>query len=248
MLRIENIEGVIWDMDGVLHPYRPFAQSLEHYNMAAVRAFNIVAGCDYGIYPCVALGIARQSFEDYGLSTKQFTDDFQLDPVEMHLEFHRQMELERLISSHLDLADAFERMSHLKHVILSQGSREWVERCIETNGLRKYFNDASIVAFEDGIELDVNGKPVLAKKSQSELPHRLAIEASGLKPQNLVLVEDMAKNLIIARDKFGMQTVFVEESGLEPEWLNLPSHCGHEPDLHVKTTMEFVKHLARVPA
>lgn len=247
MLRIENIEGVIWDMDGVLHPYHPFAQSLEHYAMAAVRAFNVVASRDYGIYPCVALGIARQSFEDHGLSTKQFTDDYGLDPLEMHLEFHRQMELDKLVHRHDDLPAAFERMSHLKHVILSQGSREWVERCIETNGLRKFFNDASIVAFEDGLEKDENDKVVLAKKSLSELPHRLAIKASGLHPEKLVLVEDMAKNLIIARN-MGMQTVFVEESGIEPEWRNLPSHCGHEPDLHVQTTMDFINRLTRVPA
>ena len=232
MLSLEKIEGVIWDMDGVIHPYKPFSQSLAHFNEAAVEAL-------YALLPenppwrCVALGAANQSFLDWGLSTKQFVDDYNLDPIEMHLEFHRQMKHENLVSQHIEMVKSFEKLSHLKHVILSQGSRDWADTCLAANGLSGFFNQASIICFED---------VALAKKSQSLAPFLRAIEASGLKPENLVMIEDMAKNLKLAKE-LGMQTVFVEENGLEPEWYNLPSPEDRHVDLHVQKTSDFVEML-----
>lgn len=241
MLCLEKIEGVIWDMDGVLHPYLPFAQSLPHWNRAAVRAFNKVAGIagiEHNLTAEEAEIEANISFRDKGLSTKFFTQTYKLCPEQMHLEFHRETALQDVISSHAELPALFDRMGHLKHIILSQGSREWIERCLDANGLSKYFGDA-ILGFEDvGME----------KKSESPRPFKAAIDLSGIAPSRLVIPEDMKRNLKIAKQHFGMQTVFVAESGLEPEWVILPTLEDDYIDLSVQHTTDFVNHLLKTPA
>jgi len=241
MLRLEKIEGVIWDWDGVLHPYIPFAQSLAHWNRAAVRAFNKVAalnGITHDIDEEKAIAMANLSFREKGLSTAVFTEMFFLDPREIHIEFHRHTVLDDVVGHHDGLAEELKNLSRLNHVILSQGSHEWVERSIERGGYADIFRNATIISFE---------KAQMQKKSQSRLPFELAIAASGLPAERQVIPEDMKKNLVIAK-QLGLQTAFIAESGLEPEWVMHPTPDDKFVDQSFDHTRDFVRLLARVPA
>ena len=241
MLRTEKIEGVIWDWDGVMHPYIPFAKSLTHWNGAAVRAFNTVAAANnicHDLDHDTCLALARTSFHERGLSTAVFTEKFNLNPHDVHIEFHRETRMEDVVGRHEGLADELERLSHLKHVILSQGSEEWIHRAIEFGGYSKLFQDVTIISFE---------KCGLRKKSASEVPFALAIEASGLPADRLVIPEDMKKNLVIAK-QMGLQTAFIAQSGLEPEWVARPTADDAFVDQAFEHTVDFVRALAHIPA
>lgn len=238
MLSLEKIEGVVWDMDGVLHSYIPFAQSLPHWNGAAVRAFNTVAaasGLEHGLSFDELHLMAAQSFQDHGASVAVFSRNYGMCERKMHIEFHREAEMEKLILAHDTLPDLFKQTSHLKHVVLTHGSTDWAERCLVKNGLRDYFN--AVISFED---VD------MIKKSDSEIPVLRAIGQLDLPAENLVMAEDTKKNLIIPK-RLGMQTVFIEESGLEPQWIRKPTAEDHYVDLSVPTAPDFLKLLASVP-
>lgn len=239
MLSIEKIDGVIWDMDGVLHSYIPFAQSLPHWNGAAVRAFNTVAaasGLNHGLSFEQLHRMAAQSFQDHGASVAVFSRDYGMCQRKMHIEFHREAEMEKLINAHDLLPDLFSRSSHLQHIVLTHGSSDWAQRCLEKHGLRDYFN--AVISFED---VDMR------KKSECEIPFLTAIEYSGLSADRLAMVEDTKKNLIIPK-RLGMQTVFIEESGLEPQWIKKPTPEDKYIDLSVATAPDFLKLLASVPS
>lgn len=239
MLSIEKIEGVIWDMDGVLHPYIPFEQALPFWDRAASRAFNkaaTAAGIRHDLTEDQIYRMASQSFKNLGHSTAVFTRDYPISELQMHLEFHRETILEEVISAHADLPAYLESTSHLKHIILTHGSEEWAERCLSKNGIRHYFNN--VVSFE---------RVDMQKKSDSEVPVRKAIELIGLPADKLAMVEDTKKNLIIPK-RLGIQTVFVEENGLESEWIKMPTSEDEYVDASVKTATDFLKQLAAVPA
>lgn len=237
MLSIEKIEGVIWDMDGVLHSYLPFSQSLDHWNGAAARAFNKVAtsfGILHNLTDEQLHEMAVTSFKTLGLSTAIFSREYGISEQDMHLEFHREAVMEYLIASHATLPDHLEQTSHLRHIVLTHGSQEWAERCLGKHGLRDFFQE--VISFE---------QVGMHKKSDSERPFMHAMEKAGLSANQLVMVEDTKKNLIIPK-KMGMQTVFIEESGLEPEWVKLPTAEDLYVDHRSKNAMELLVQLTPV--
>lgn len=239
MLRVEKIEALVWDMDGCLHSYIPFAQSLHHWNGAAVRAFNKVsmaAGILHNLSEEEIQKMAVDSFKTLGASTAVFSRDYNICERDMHLEFHREAVLEELIQSHAELPELFTRASHLKHIVLTHGSEEWAERCLEKSGIRDCF--AEVISFE---HVDMQ------KKSDSMIPFEKALSCAGLPADRVVMIEDTKKNLIIPK-KMGMQTVFIEENGLEPEWIKMPTADDVYVDHSVRNAADLLKHLTAVPA
>ncbi len=239
MLRIENIKGIIWDLDGVLHAYRPFEEALSFWDAAAVRAFNKVAaknGIDHGLSPMEAQVIANNGFKRNGFSISEFIDIYNLDPVEMLVAFHNETDIEHVMKSHDDLPEALRALSEAKpdivHVINTHGPYTWAERTIEKD-LRIALGNPSIISLERGN---------MEKKSATSRTFYMAANAAGLPPESLVMVEDTVKNLAIPKRE-GAQTVFIEESGLAPNCITYPYPEDTFVDASFKNATLFVQAL-----
>ncbi|PHZ86634.1 pyrimidine 5'-nucleotidase [Paremcibacter congregatus] len=105
---------------------------------------------------------------------------------------------------------------HGRMIIYTNGSVPYAERVLEHIGLSNMFDD--IFAIENA---DYLPKPAAAS-------YQKMIETTGVAPQDAVMVEDMAQNLIPA-SRMGMKTVWLPTA---EEW----SARGHEAD-HIDYTV-----------
>lgn len=238
IMSLDKIEAVILDWDGVCEFYKPFSQSLDHYDRAAVRAFNTVARVK-GITCAVDfednVKLANQSFYNAGLSTKYFTDTYELSALDMHMEFHREIPREHTMSPVPGLREAILKLPHIKFVIVSQGSRSWVTTGVDQAGLSDIIGKDAILGFEDyGQE----------KKSLTDRGIRAGLDITGTCPTRTAMAEDMKKNLRIPAS-LGLRTAFIAQSGLEPQWIDLPKPEDDFVHHSFPTILPFLKSLER---
>lgn len=189
----QNIKGIIWDLDGTIYENTPAMQD------AWLQGFYQTAH-HYG------LGLTREEadqktwdgFRRYGHAVRAYSIEHGIDENEF---------CERLLSF-VDVTlvpQCQETRAHFNHhkektmAILTSAHKKWAHPVLRHIGLDHLFPEDRVVAYDD-----TSGE----LKSHSEKPFRMAAATLHLPPTDLIMVEDTAANLVIAKD-LGMRTVLV---------------------------------------
>ncbi|MCI5060126.1 MAG: HAD family hydrolase [Alphaproteobacteria bacterium] len=187
-----QIKGVIWDLDNTL--YRFSGEFRQSCNVAAAKA-ALEAGLDLPFE--AALHLAERSESEHGMSMHAYITDHGLSVADLHIPFHRHID-ESIIRPFTALPVLLEDLS-LPQVILTNASRCWAERALQHIGLRHLFPDAHIIPIED-----VGFEP----KAATEKGFQKALEILGFSASNVVMVDDLDRNLEMAY-QVGLRTVYM---------------------------------------
>lgn len=190
--RLQNAEGVIWDLDNTLYRFEGDFEALCH-----VAAAKAAVKCGLDMSHEQALELCYQSYEEFGHSYWLFIERYKIEQRQIHFDFHSFID-EKLIRSSLDLAKLFEA-APLRHTLVTHASAEWAERALAHIGLKRFFADDMIIPAE---------ATNFMRKSESHIPFEQALALLDLPPEKVVVVEDIAANLRIPRE-MGMATVLV---------------------------------------
>lgn len=188
----DQIEGIIWDLDNTL--YRFTDQFRHHCNEVAAK-LAMQMGLDMSEEEAFAL--AEKSESLYGYSIHYFVKDHGFSYRDMHGPYH-----ELVDEAHIELIDGVRDCLvslDKPQAILTNASRGWAYRALTHAGLRDLFPDDKIIAVEDA---DFEAKSI------SDKGFNLAVEALGLSPDKILMVDDLARNLKISYE-MGMQTAHI---------------------------------------
>lgn len=222
--RLRGVTGMLWDLDNTL--YRLDEILSDTFNVAIAKA-AIDAGLPLSFEAAVAM--ARTSYEKTGYSGRYFVEQYGLERNALHFAFHRNLD-EKVINASLELQAQLDR-APLCHALITHGARDWAMRVLAHIGLRKHFPDERIFALEDmGFE----------KKHESPRPFIAGMRALNMGAENIVMMEDLAENLVIPH-RMGMATVWLHH-GRVPEYV--PSHV----DFTCANAVEFMDYFESVRA
>lgn len=187
-----KIKAVIWDLDNTL--YR-FSEAFRHQcNLAAAKAAQ-----DMGIQLSYddTLKLAQKSETEHGYSIHLYVTHHGFSYDSLHVPFHDNID-ETTIELVEGVAQGL-RDLNLPQAILTNASRGWAYRVLAHMDVRDLFPDRMITAVED-----VGFKT----KSESREGFERALRALGLPAEQVVMVDDLDRNLIIPHE-MGMQTVYM---------------------------------------
>lgn len=196
-----QIQGIIWDLDNTLY----------RFDAALINGFHVAmaqAAIDSGLVMDLqtAIGIARRSYAEHGLSAYIFTHTYNIPFADIHHGFHRHIN-EKMIAACNDTRAQFKNLP-LKHALITHASKEWARRVLRHIALESWFPEERVFG------LECND---FARKDNSRNPFAAALKALGLEPENVMMVEDTIQNLRIPHE-MGMTTVFLHH-GQEPDSL-----------------------------
>jgi putative hydrolase of the HAD superfamily len=144
----------------------------------------------------------RQYFEAYGTTMRGMQINHQIDPDEF-LRFVHDIPLQKYLQPNPRLNAMLISIPHDK-VVFTNASREHAERVLDLLGIRHHFG--RIVDVRD---LEYESKPQPAA-------YERVCELLGVLPEECLMVEDNARNLMPARE-LGMITVLVQDGGATGE-------------------------------
>jgi len=187
-----KIKGVIWDLDNTL--YRFTEAFRQQCNIAAAKAAH-----DQGINLSYddTLKLAQKSETNHGYSIHLYVTHHGFTYDSLHVPFHDNID-ETTIEMIAGVAENI-RALKLPQTILTNASRGWAKRVLKHMGIDDLFPDSHITASED-----VNFKV----KSQGKAGFNRALDALGLSPDEVLMVDDLDRNLIIPHE-MGMQTAYL---------------------------------------
>lgn len=195
-LNTDKIQGIIWDLDNTLYRFtEAFYQSC---TMAAAKAAQ-EHGIDLSFDE--TLKLAERSEQEYGYSMHGYVVHHGISYADLHFPFHDKID-ESVIEKIEELPIALQSIN-TPQVILTNASRGWAKRVLEYTGLNQFFDDAAIIPMEDA-----DFEP----KARSHKGFKLAQEKLKLPFENIVMVDDLDRNLIIPH-KLGMQTAYMHHGG-----------------------------------
>lgn len=200
--KLRHVTTIIWDFDNTL--YHMDGDSEEMWHMAAARI-----ALDHGFTADIdaALLLARQSYDRTRSSTTYLVEDHGITLNDVHHMIHARVDASGLVKC-IDTCAAFAALPHIRHGILSHGSRDWVLRGRDRLGLEAYIPDDAVMGLEDyGYE-----KKSVSLKGLEEVMGRL-----NARPAASLFVEDQADNLKLAADRLEMTTALL--------------HHGHAPEV-----------------
>jgi putative hydrolase of the HAD superfamily len=191
-LDIARIKGIIWDLDNTL--YR-FDDAFEQ----ACRIGSARAALDLGVTMSMeeAMVVAEDAFITTGYSGAYFEREFSINRREYHFRYHEVID-EKVIEVNEEIKVLIGALN-LPHVILTNASRPWAHRVLGHLGLDPWFPDDRIIAQED---------TGFIAKAQGTQGFDMALERLNLPPQDILMVDDMEKNLKIPKS-MGLQTVLL---------------------------------------
>lgn len=192
VLDYDKIKGVIWDLDNTLYLFTD--EFKRHCNIAAAKAAQGL-GVNFSYEETVK--IAERSEEEYGYSLHIYVTDHGLSYQDLHVPFHQNID-EKVIDPIAGTMQALEKFLS-RQVILTNASRCWAQRALKFIGVNEMFDDHEIIPMED-----VNYEP----KARSDKGFIKACEILNLKPSEILMVDDLDRNLIIPH-KMGMQTAYM---------------------------------------
>lgn len=199
MSELNHIEGIIWDLDGTLYRFTELFKTA--CNHAAARAATTVRpeiDYNYAFDQCVL------SEQQYGFSLYWFHQETGMKYDDMHFVYHDSID-EKVIDANQEVADSLRGLA-TPFVLLTNSSRGWVGRILGRLGMDDIFTNDTILALED-----FNFQP----KGRSTAGYLKAIEKLSLPPEKILLVEDLPRNLVMAKEA-GLQTALVHH-GKIPE-------------------------------
>ncbi len=192
---LSHIQAIVWDLDGTLYRYDD--NFIEACNLAAART-----AVDLGlkISPEDATIMARESFRLHGSSFKLFADHG-IRYEDFHLPYHAAVDTTILIRN-AEMKTGLESLK-IPMTILTNASRDWAKKTVDHLEYSHIFGDANLLALED-----VGYKA----KAHSSAGFEKALEIMGVQASQTLMVEDLARNLSIAKD-LGMTTALVHHAG-----------------------------------
>ena len=222
-MRLKDIQGIIWDLDGTLYRFDELFK--DACNRAAAQAAStILARYTYE----EAYVRTVQSEIDHGFSLRWFHDETGLPFEDMHFLYHDSVD-EKVIARNDEMADAL-RALHLPSVILTNASRGWVTRILKHLGMDDLFDENLILALEDAD---------FVPKGRGTTGFERALSILNIDPANVLMVEDLPKNLEVAKST-GMKTALVHHGQLTEK----PAHV----DYLYANTLDLVRDLTAVIA
>ena len=186
------IEGVIWDLDNTLYRFTD-----EFYRSCTEAAATAAQDLGINLSYEDTLRLAERSENEHGYSMHGYITDHGLSYASLHFPFHKKID-ETVIAPILGMKEMLE--SHgLPQIILTNASRCWAKRVLRHIGIYHLFESGGIIPMED-----VGFKP----KAKTSKGFKRAAELLDIDVENLLMVDDLDRNLIIPND-MGMQTAYV---------------------------------------
>ncbi|VAV98365.1 Pyridoxal-5'-phosphate phosphatase, Alphaproteobacterial type [hydrothermal vent metagenome] len=200
-LQLSHIDHWIFDLDNVLYPAECDLFALIDIKMGEyiARALDVDAA--------EARVVQKNYFHDHGTTLAGLMHNHGTDPHEF-LDFVHDIDMSRL-SSAPALRRAIEMLPGEK-LVFTNGDAPYAGRVLEGRGLNGLFDQ-----LHDIHDCGLEPKP-------SQAAYNSLLNATGIDPERSLFVEDMARNLLPAKD-LGMTTI----------WVNTGSDYGarnHHPD------------------
>ncbi len=220
MKDLSHINGIIWDLDGTLYRYDDVFRHA--CNLAAART-AIDLGLNMPFDEAVAL--ATKSEREYGSSFRLFADHG-LTYMDFHHPYHDAVDT-TILQINLQMRDTLAALN-MPMVILTNASRPWALRTVAHLQLHDLFTETNVLAFEDvGHE----------SKAAGPAGFKRALEIIGTRPDETLMVEDLARNLVHAK-KLGLTTALVHHGQIPEDSLDLV-------DVLFPDTLELARALLR---
>jgi putative hydrolase of the HAD superfamily len=183
-----HIRDWIFDLDNCLYPASTGLFSLIDERMTAY--IERLLGCD----PQEARRVQKHHFHTHGTTLAGLMKEHEIDPHEF---------LEDVHDVPLDRVGWDERLGRLlprlpgRRFVFTNGDAPYARRVLEAIGVHEHFQDLH----------DIHASSYRAKPD----PHGYALlcERFGIDPTSALLVDDMARNLLPAK-QLGMTTVWVD--------------------------------------
>lgn len=205
---LNNIKGIIWDLDDTLYSVTPAL----HQSMRESVARAVVK-MGYDISFEEALALAEESQEKHRLTVKILVDKFGIEKQDLHLPFHAEMD-HTVTNPCPNLPGAFAANPHIKHVLMTHASRDWAMRMLPHLGIADYFEPHAVLGLED---VDFN------HKHESDVVTKTCLEILGTTPQETAFAEDRDWNLTIPH-KMGLTTILIDHPSQPKESLGHVDH------------------------
>jgi len=210
MAYLKDVQGVIWDLDGTLYRFSELFKTA--CNHAAAKAACTVR--PHYIYEeafakCVA------SEQECGFSLFWFHQETGMALKDMHFVYHDAID-ETVIEKNEKVVMAL-RSLKLPSLILTNSSQGWAARILKHLNMDGIFGDGDIIALED-----TNFQP----KRKGDTGFKMAVARLGLRPENILVVEDLPSNLAKAKE-IGLKTMLLHH-GKVPEDQGLADFLCHD--------------------
>jgi pyrimidine 5'-nucleotidase len=213
---LSHIRGIIWDLDGTLYRYE--AVFIEACNIAAARtAIDLGLKMELG----EAIALATHSYREHGSSFKFFAKHG-IRYEDFHTPYHQAVDTTILAKNH-EMKQALQSIP-VPMIILTNASRDWAKRTLNHLELSDIFGDGRLLALED---VDFQSKATGRKGFEK------ALSLLGVRAGEALMVEDLASNLIHAKD-MGMTTALVHHG-------KLPEKGVEHVDSFFQDTLELVR-------
>lgn len=218
MTDFSHIRGIIWDLDGTLYRYNQIF--LHACNLAAARTV-LDLGLDMTFEDAVAL--AAESEKQHGNSFRLFADHG-IKYEDFHLPFHKSVDT-TILQKNQEMKDALDSLK-LPMVILTNASREWAIKTMQHLEIFDLFGEGRILALEDAN---------FEAKAYSTKGFQRALDIMNLKAAEVLMVEDLARNLIQAKG-LGLTTALVHHQ-------KIPDDAVAHVDCFFANTIDLVETL-----
>ncbi len=203
---MKPISLILWDFDGTLYEETPQIKE-EFARSARLAVRNQI---QEQLHKCLYT-VTTDDAIDFQLekSREEFGDSFTrlalkgLSEPELHKKHHETLKASLLKPSE-KLIDAFVRLEQagVASAIVTHGHMIWTKKALDRCGLSPFFPENRIVTAE---------KINYQKKHRGPGAFSAAMEVMGINadPQNVMFVEDKAKNLYFPKEHFGWTTCLV---------------------------------------
>lgn len=205
-----HVKGVIWDFDGTKTRHLTEESMRDYFEMTTLEAIKDCAreaGIDHDLSDAQIRGTFRDSYQRTGFSFMLAAQRLGLDCNRVYHIIHDRLDFHATSAPVPGLRDAFEKVAAThRHVIVSHGSHRWVKSGMSEIYLREFYSDDDIISIGD-VGLD-------AGKDKSRRLYDMALERLELPPENVAVVEDTDKNLLIPH-QMSMTSVLLQPAAVE---------------------------------
>lgn len=197
--KLAHVRGLILDLDNTLYHHG------EEFNTACdIAAAHTVRSMGYPGSVEEAQRLAKESYQTHGSTFKVFADmGFSYD--QFHGPYHDAVSLDCL-EGDPQITEGLAALN-MPMIILTNASRPWARRITKHINIGHIFGDGKIICLED----------VGVAKSSGPDGFEKALSHLGLPPGQVLVVEDLARNLVHAK-RLGMTTALVHNETVPDEW------------------------------
>lgn len=201
---LTDIKGILWDLDNTLYPSNQMVHDC--FNRAIAQA-AIASGVDMSLEE--ASRLAAQSFQENRYSGFVFIQKYNIPFPDLHWMTDHYLD-HSVVDICAETEDIFSKTAH-DHALITHASRKWAIDVLRHLGLKKWFPDERVFAFEN---YDFESK------ARSRRPFEMALASINHNPGDTIMVEDTVENLRVPHE-MGLTTVLVHH-GLIPD--DLPDY------------------------